>query len=173
MCYEWDGIKPDIVAMGKAMSGGTMPVSAVACNDDIMLTIKPGEHGSTYGGNPLAMHVSKVAIQTLMEEGMIENSLKMGDLLQNSLKQLKSPLIKSVRGKGLFVGLEVVDDAKINGDDLAYALMKRGLVTKSTHGYTIRLAPALVIKEQEILASTKIIAEALGDVEKLNNERTK
>jgi len=81
MCYEWDGIKPDIVAMGKAMSGGTMPVSAVACNDDIMLTIKPGEHGSTYGGNPLAMHVSKVAIQTLMEEGMIENSLKMGDLL--------------------------------------------------------------------------------------------
>jgi ornithine--oxo-acid transaminase len=80
MAYEWDNAKPDILAVGKALSGGMMPASAAFCNDDIMMNIKPGDHGSTYGGNPLAMCVSKVAIQTLIEEGMIENSQKMGEI---------------------------------------------------------------------------------------------
>jgi ornithine--oxo-acid transaminase len=85
MAYDWEGIKPDIVTVGKALSGGFMPVSAAFCNDNIMMNIKPGEHGSTYGGNPLAMHVSKVAIQTLVEEGMIENAAKMGDIMATRL----------------------------------------------------------------------------------------
>ena len=104
MAYEWEGIKPDIVTVGKALSGGFMPVSAAFCNDNIMLNIKPGEHGSTYGGNPLAMVVSKVAIQTLVEDGMIENAAKMGDLMTARLQEIaeKSPLILEQRGIGLF-----------------------------------------------------------------------
>lgn len=93
MAYEWDNAQPDILAVGKALSGGMMPVSAAFCNDNIMMNIKPGDHGSTYGGNPLAMRVSKVAIQTLVEEGMIENSLKMGEIFQDELSKIKSPLI--------------------------------------------------------------------------------
>jgi ornithine--oxo-acid transaminase len=107
MAYEWDDAKPDILAVGKALSGGMMPASAAFCNDDIMMNIKPGDHGSTYGGNPLAMRVSKVAIQTLVEEGMIENSFKMGEIFQDELSKIKSPLIKEVRGKGLFRSIEI------------------------------------------------------------------
>jgi ornithine--oxo-acid transaminase len=103
---------------------------------------------------------------------MVENSLRMGDLLVNTLKNLKSPLIKSVRGKGLFIGLELMNDSKVDGDDLAYALMKRGFLTKSTHGYTVRLAPALTINETEILACSKIVADAIGDMEQLNKTRS-
>lgn len=95
MAYQWEpNVKPDILVVGKALSGGFMPVSGAFCNDDIMLNVKPGEHGSTYGGNPLAMAVSKVAIQTLVEEGMPENALKMGDILRDELAKIKSPVIK-------------------------------------------------------------------------------
>lgn len=104
MAYDWEGIKPDIVTVGKALSGGFMPVSAAFCNDNIMMNIKPGEHGSTYGGNPLAMAVSKVAIQTLVEEGMVENAQKMGDLMNERLQEIasKSSIILEARGIGLF-----------------------------------------------------------------------
>lgn len=104
MAYDWEGVKPDIVTVGKALSGGFMPVSAAFCNDNIMMNIKPGEHGSTYGGNPLAMAVSKVAIQTLVEEGMIENAAKMGEIMATRLKEIahKSPILFEQRGIGLF-----------------------------------------------------------------------
>ena len=94
MAYDWEGIKPDIVSVGKALSGGTMPVSAAFCNDDVMMNIKPGDHGSTYGGNPLAMAVSRAAIKTLVEEGMVENAAKMGEVLGANLSTIKSPVIK-------------------------------------------------------------------------------
>lgn len=104
MAYEHEGIKPDILIVGKAISGGFMPVSAAFCNDKIMLNIHPGEHGSTYGGNPLAMHVSRVAIQTLIEEGMVENAAKMGQILGEKLQYLAQnrSLILESRGIGLF-----------------------------------------------------------------------
>jgi ornithine--oxo-acid transaminase len=122
MAYNWDGIKPDLVAVGKATSGGVSPVSGVFCNDKIMLTIKPGEHGSTFGGNPFGMHIAKVAIQALVEEGMPENALKIGNILQDKLGGLKSRLVKEVRGKGLFLGLELIQNARVDGNDLALAL---------------------------------------------------
>lgn len=107
MAYEHFGIKPDILTVGKALSGGILPVSAAFANDKVMLTIKPGEHGSTYGGNPLGMHVAKVAIQILVEEGMIENSAKMGEIFANEIQDIKSGLIADRRGVGLFRAIEI------------------------------------------------------------------
>lgn len=148
MCYEWDGIKPDIVSVGKALSGGMMPVSGAFANNEIMDLIKPGEHGSTYGGNPLAMAVAKTSIEVLLEEKMVENSLKMGEILLNSIKDLKHRYVKEVRGRGLFVGIELKEGIHIDGNDLAYAMMKRGILTKATHDSTVRLAPCLTINEK-------------------------
>lgn len=151
MAYEYEqNAKPDILVVGKALSGGMMPVSGAFCNDDIMLNIKPGEHGSTYGGNPLAMAVSRAAIQTLVEEGMPENAAKMGEIFKEELSKIKSSIISDQRGRGLFRAIEVNRDSRVNGNDLAYILMKLGLLTKATHDYSLRLAPALVIKEQEV-----------------------
>ncbi len=124
-----------------------MPVSGAFCNDDIMLNIKPGEHGSTYGGNPLAMAVSRAAIQTLVEEEMPENAGKMGEIFKEELSKIKSSIISDQRGRGLFRAIDVNRDSRVNGSDLAYILMKLGLLTKATHDYSLRLAPALVIKE--------------------------
>ena len=174
MAHHWEeGVKPDIIAVGKALSGGTMPVSAAFADDHIMLLINPGDHGSTYGGNPLGMAVARVAIQTLLEEKMVENAVAMGDLLHDQLSSIKSSLIKETRGRGLFRAIETVHDARVKGDDLASILMKKGLLTKATHDYTIRLAPALIIKEHEIMEAAKIIKEGVKELEKLNNERSK
>ena len=151
MAYEYEqNAKPDILVVGKALSGGVMPVSGAFCNDDIMLNIKPGEHGSTYGGNPLAMAVSRAAIQTLVEEGMPENAAKMGEIFKDELSKIKSSIISDQRGRGLFRAIDVNRDSRVNGNDLAYILMKLGLLTKATHEYSLRLAPALVIKEEEV-----------------------
>ena len=171
MCYEWEGVKPDILCVGKALSGGTMPASAVFANDEIMLVIKPGEHGSTYGGNPLAMAVSRTAIQVLLEENMVENSLKMGEILADYLGQLNTGLIKEVRGRGLFRSIELTRDSKVDGHDLAYALKNNGLLTKATHNYTLRLAPALTATEKEITEACKKIKKGFIAIEKLNRER--
>ena len=122
-----------------------MPVSGAFCDDHIMLNVKPGEHGSTYGGNPLAMATARAAIKTLVEEGMPENAFKMGEVLGNELSSIKSPLIKDTRGRGLFRAIEVSSESRVNGNDLAYILMKLGLLTKATHDYSLRLAPSLVI----------------------------
>lgn len=173
MAYDYEGVKPDILAVGKALSGGTMAVSASFCNDDIMMNIKPGDHGSTYGGNPLGMAVARVAIQTLIEERMVENSAAMGEILQEQLEQIKSPLIKETRGRGLFRAIELVHDSKVKGDDLAYILMKMGLLTKASHDYSLRLAPALIIKEKEVIEAANIIKEGVKELEKLNQERSK
>lgn len=172
MAHDWEGVKPDILSVGKALSGGTMAVSAAFCNDEIMMNIKPGDHGSTYGGNPLAMAVARVAIQTMIEEKMPENALAMGEILGNELAKIKSPLIKECRGRGLFWAIEVNSGLKVNGNDFAYVLMKHGLLTKATHDYSLRLAPALIIKENEVVEAAKIIADGVKDLEKLNKERS-
>ncbi len=171
MCTDFDGIKPDMWSVGKALSGGMMPVSAVLGNDDIIMEVKPGEHGSTYGGNPLACAVSKRAIEVLIEEGMVENSREMGQLFKEELEDICSPLIKEVRGRGLFVSIELHPDSKVDGHDLTYKLMENGLLTKATHTYTVRFAPALVINEKEVIKASKIIKKSIKQIEKLNKER--
>ena len=148
-----------------------MPVSATLANDDVMLTIKPGEHGSTYGGYHLGMAVAKTAVQVLIEEGMVENSLVMGRILEEKLAKIKSPLIADQRGKGLFRAIEFVKDAKIDGNDFAAELIKNGMITRVSHNYVVRLCPPLVIKEKEILTAVGKITNAIKQLEKLSKER--
>lgn len=135
MCVDWEGVRPDILVMGKSMSGGMLPVSGCVADDFIMKHIGPGDHGSTYGGNPLAMATSLAAVKTLVEEGMIENSARLGPIFKSELEKIKSPLIKEVRGRGLFVGLEIKtgEGISVTGVHLAKILAKHGLLTKATH----------------------------------------
>ena len=160
-CYEWDGIKPDLVILGKALAGGIMPVSAVLGNDDIMLNIHPGEHGSTYGGNPLAAEVAITSVKVLLEEKMIENSLNMGEYFRKQLGEIKSPLIKVIRGRGLFNAMEITQGSW----QFCLNMLKNGMLTKPTHGNTIRFSPPLIITKAQIDESIKIIAKSLSELE--------
>lgn len=147
---EHEEVRPDILVMGKSMSGGMLPVSGCLADKFIMDEIKPGDHGSTYGGNPLGMAVAKAAVSTIVEEGLVENSARMGELLKSELKNLDQSLFCDIRGRGLFVGVEIKADVNVDGNEFAKILAKHGLLTKATHDSTIRLAPPLVITEQEI-----------------------
>ena len=156
--HDLGDAKPDIVTLGKAISGGVTPVSGILADDFIMNTIKPGDHGSTYGGNPLGMAVAKVAVRAIVEEGMVENSQAMGKVLHRNLASMSSPLIKEVRSRGLFCGMEFRGDLPVNGNHFAKILMKNGLVTKATHESTVRFAPALVVNEDEINQACEIVS---------------
>ena len=157
-------VKPDILILGKAMSGGVFPVSAVLANDEIMLTIKPGEHGSTYGGNPLACAVAKAALQVVLDENLAENADKMGKLFRQGLNEIatRNKLITLVRGRGLLNAI-VVDTSE--SSDLAWniclSFRDNGLLAKPTHGNKIRLAPPLVITESQIHECLAIIEKSL------------
>lgn len=148
-CYNWEGINPDVLIVGKALGGGIMPISAVLANKDIMGVFTPGEHGSTFGGNPLACEIAIAAMDVLIEDKLIDRSNEMGEYFMTKLKTLTSPLIKEVRGKGLLIGLELKKEA---GGARKYCeeLMKLGLLCKETHDNVIRFAPPLVITKQEI-----------------------
>ncbi|MEO5650994.1 MAG: ornithine--oxo-acid transaminase [Ginsengibacter sp.] len=161
LCCDHEKVRPDILILGKALSGGTMPVSAVLADDEIMLTIKPGEHGSTYGGNPLACTVAITSLEVLKEENLAENAEVLGKLLRDELRKLNSPHIKLVRGKGLLNAI-IIDHAKEDAAwDLCIELMKNGLIAKPTHGDIIRFAPPLIINKDEILDCVKIIEKSL------------
>jgi ornithine--oxo-acid transaminase len=161
LACDHEKVKPDILILGKALSGGTLPVSAVLCNDDIMLNIKPGEHGSTYGGNPLACAVAITSLQVLQEEQMAENAEKMGNILRSSLTNLHSPFIATIRGKGLLNAI-VIDHSNPNAAwDLCLALKENGVLAKPTHGNKIRFAPPLIITEEQIKESVEIIHRSL------------
>lgn len=159
-----ENVQPDMLILGKALSGGTMPVSAVLCNDDIMLTIKPGEHGSTFGGNPLACAVAMASLQVLVEEKLPENAEAMGIIFRERLKDIqeKSGYIHLYRGKGLLNAI-VLDPAyeKINAWGLCLDFAANGLLAKPTHGHIIRLAPPLVINEQQIHECADIIEQSV------------
>ncbi len=144
LAEEHDGIEADLTLVGKALSGGCYPISAVLSNNEVMSVLQPGEHGSTFGGNPLACAVARTAIRVLVEEGMIENAERVGDYFLQELQKLKNPLIKEVRGKGLLIGLELMSEA---GGARHYCekLMEEGLLCKETHDNIIRFAPPLVI----------------------------
>ncbi|KAK9456275.1 pyridoxal phosphate-dependent transferase [Dipodascopsis uninucleata] len=166
MCYEHYGIKPDIVLLGKAISGGMYPVSAVLSSRNIMLCIAPGTHGSTYGGNPLGCAVSMAALQVVLDENLVERSRVLGERFRTSLKKLEGGVVKEVRGKGLLNAI-VIDTSKTNSRtawDLCLLLKSRGLLTKPTHENIIRLAPPLVISKEDLDKGIDLIKQAVQDL---------
>lgn len=172
LCHEWSGIKPDMVLLGKAISGGMYPVSAVLGRKDVMLTVEPGTHGSTYGGNPLGCAVAIRALEVVQEENLVERAERLGQVFRQGLKDLNSPMIKIVRGKGLLNAI-VIDESKTNGHsawDLCMSLKAKGLLAKPTHQNIIRLAPPLVITEEEVQKALSIIGEAIKELPELKGE---
>lgn len=161
LCCDHENVRPDILILGKALSGGTMPVSAVLADDYIMLTIKPGEHGSTYGGNPLASSIAIAALEVLKEENLAENAEELGNLFREELKKLNSPHIEKIRGKGLLNAIIIKDKSENAGWKLCVELKENGLLAKPTHGDKIRFAPPLIITKDQILDCVTIIEKSL------------
>lgn len=146
LASDWENVDPDIIILGKALGGGVFPISCVVANEDILGVFNPGSHGSTFGGNPLACAVSIAALDVLVEENLAEKSLELGNYLQEQLRKINNPIIKEVRGKGLFIGMELTESAR----PYCEALMDEGLLCKETHENVIRFAPPLVITKEEI-----------------------
>lgn len=166
--FQHDDIKPDGLMLGKALGGGMLPVSLFLGRSDLIDVMTPHSHGSTFGGNELACNVAKTALDVLVEENLTENSARMGEYLLEKLQTLNSPLIKEVRGKGLFLGIEI-DTDKVKARDLAIALMRNGLLSKETHGVVIRLAPPLIINQLQIDESFSIIQKTFRELEATNS----
>ena len=162
--WEHEGVKPDAIILGKTLGGGILPISAFLGRKDVMDVFDPDSHGSTFGGNPLACAVAIEALNILEDEGMIENSAKMGAYFLEQLNNIKSPLIKEVRGLGLWAGLEL-DPAYISGREFCLRLMKKGILTKETHKTTLRFSPPLTIKQKEIDWALEKITEVAKEVE--------
>ncbi len=169
LACDHENVRPDILLLGKALSGGILPVSAVLCDNEIMMTIKPGEHGSTYGGNPLACKVAMTALQVLKDEKMAENAEAMGKLLRSELEKLQSPHIKTIRGKGLLNAIVIQHSNPEAAWELCLALKenaslpdRQGLLCKTTHGDKIRFSPPLIITKEQILECVGIIGKSLA-----------
>lgn len=160
-CFQHEGIRPDIVVIGKALGGGCVPISGILADDEVMGVFKPGDHGSTFGGNPLACAVARSALRVLLEEGMIENSERLGDYFLQQLRGLASPHVKEVRGKGLWIGVELHASAG-GARRFCEALQRQGLLCKETHLNIIRFAPPLVITRAEIDWAMERIAKVLA-----------
>jgi len=164
LACDHENVRPDILILGKALSGGVLPVSAILADNEIMMTIKPGEHGSTYGGNPLACAVAMSALSVLKNEKMAENAHEMGVLLRSELNNLQSPYIKTIRGKGLLNAIVINHHNREAAWDLCLILKEKGLLAKPTHGDKIRFAPPLIINKEQIIESVQIIASGLRDL---------
>ncbi|KAI1280909.1 Ornithine aminotransferase, mitochondrial [Halotydeus destructor] len=165
LACDHENVKPDLVCLGKALSGGVYPVSGVLANDEVMLVIKPGEHGSTYGGNPLAAKVAVAALQVLSEENLIENAQVMGDLMRQGLRhELSEDLVPVIRGKGLLNAIVV--DKKLDAWQICLKLKENGLLAKPTHGDKIRFAPPLVINKDQLEECVSIIAKTIREMVK-------
>jgi len=162
LACDHEDVRPDILILGKALSGGTMPVSAVLADDQIMMTLKPGQHGSTYGGNPLACKVAMTALTVLKEENMAENAGAMGNLLRKELNNLNSKYISVIRGKGLLNAIVIDHPGKEAAWQLCMRLKENGLLAKPTHGDKIRFAPPLIINREQILECVDIIRKSLS-----------
>jgi ornithine--oxo-acid transaminase len=192
LCYQWAGIKPDMVLLGKALSGGMYPVSCVLGRRDVMLTIEPGTHGSTYGGNPLGCAVAIRALEIVRDEKMVERAEKLGQKFRDGLRDLNNPMISTIRGKGLLNAI-VIDESKTNGHgawDLCMLMKTKGLLVgravkiahlkgneiadgskaKPTHQNIIRLAPPLVITEEEIDKAIYIIKSSIEELSTLKGK---
>jgi len=164
LASDHEGIKPDGVLLGKALGGGLIPVSVFLTRKDVMDVITPGDHGSTFGGNPLAAAVGMAAIDALLDDGLIQNAASQGDYLIQQLKKIKSPLIEEVRGKGLLVGVSI-NPRYYSARDLCLRLMKKGVLSKETHKTVIRLAPPLLITREQLDTVINAISETLTEIE--------
>ena len=164
LATDYEDAKPDILILGKALSGGVLPVSAVLADDDVMMCIKPGEHGSTFGGNPMACVVAKAALEVVKEEGLEENAFKLGELFRSEMNKIaaENDLIKGVRGKGLLNAI-LINDSEDSSTawDMCIKMKENGLLAKPTHGNIIRFAPPLVITEDEIRTCVAIIRKTI------------
>ena len=193
LCHEWSGIKPDLVLLGKAISGGMYPVSCVLGSKDVMLTIEPGTHGSTYGGNPLGCAVAIRALEIVRDENMVSRAQELGVFFRSGIEKMNNPMIKTVRGKGLFNAV-VIDETKTGGHsawDLCMLMKEKGLLVgralkiahlksnedadvlkaKPTHQNIIRLTPPLVITKEEILKALTIIDDAMKELPSLEGRK--
>jgi len=164
LACDHENVRPDILILGKALSGGVLPISAVLCDDEIMMTIKPGEHGSTYGGNPLACKVAIAALEVIREENLMDNAEMMGNLLRKELAKLNSPFIETIRGKGLLNAIIIKHANAEAANDLCLSLKENGLLAKPTHGDKIRFAPPLIITKEQILECVRIIEKCLAQL---------
>jgi ornithine--oxo-acid transaminase len=162
--YEHEGVRPDVVIVGKALSGGFYPVSGILADDAVMGVFQPGEHGSTYGGNPMAAAVGRAALRALVDERMVENSAEMGEYFLNRLKTIRSKHLKEVRGIGLWIGIELHKEAG-GARRFCEALQHEGLLCKETHDHVIRIAPPLIIKKDEIDWAVERLAKVLTTLE--------
>jgi len=149
LAEEHEEIESDLTLIGKALSGGFYPISAVLSNTEVMDVLKPGEHGSTFGGNPLACAIARTALKVLVEEGMVENAARMGDVFLEGLRKIRNPLIREVRGRGLLMAMELLPEAG-GARQYCYKLRDKGLLCKETHDNTIRFAPPLIITRDEV-----------------------
>jgi ornithine--oxo-acid transaminase len=164
--YEHESIHPDAIVLGKALGGGLLPVSLFLARNEVMDVFKPGDHGSTFGGNPLAAAVGHAALEVLIEEQLTELALKMGAYFQEQLRTISSPLIKDIRGRGLLIGLEI--DKRYPAHDICLKLLKHGLLTKETHHTVIRFAPPLMITKEQIDQAIKALKEVFAEVGSLH-----
>jgi ornithine--oxo-acid transaminase len=161
LAEEHEGIEADVTLIGKALSGGFYPVSAVLSNSEVLGVLKPGQHGSTFGGNPLACAVARAALKVLTEEGMIENAAEMGDYFMEGLRSIRSNIVHDVRGRGLMMAVELEPEAG-GARQYCYALKEQGLLAKDTHDHTIRLAPPLVITREQVDWAVERIEKVLA-----------
>lgn len=162
LACDYENVHPDILILGKALSGGVTPVSAVLANDEIMLTIAPGEHGSTYGGNPLAAAVGIAALEVVRDEKLSENAFAMGELFRSEMERIDNPMIKQVRGKGLLNAVVTEPRGDKTAWDLCLALKENGLIAKPTHEHIIRFTPPLVITHDQMIEAIHIIRDTFA-----------
>lgn len=165
LACDHEGVHPDILILGKALSGGVLPVSAVLADDDIMLTIKPGEHGSTFGGNPVAAKVAIAALDVVKEEKLAENAEKLGEIFRNEFRNIESGMIKKVRGKGLLNAVVIAPKSGKEAWDVCLAMKEYGVIAKPTHGDIIRFAPPLTITEEQLRDAMERIKKAFREFE--------
>ncbi len=171
LACDYENVHPDILILGKALSGGVLPVSAVLASNEIMLTLKPGEHGSTFGGNPLACAVAKAAVQVLIDEKLAERAMRLGEVFRSEILALNSPIVEKVRGRGLLNAIVIKPHGKnakgepLTGYDVAHDLVHYGVLAKQTHVHTIRFAPPLVISDEEMARGIDAIKKVLRDHE--------
>lgn len=164
LACDYEDVHPDMLILGKALSGGVTPVSAVLANDDIMLTIAPGEHGSTYGGNPLAARVGMAALEVMRDERLSDNAYEMGALFRSEINKINNPMIKSVRGKGLLNAVVTEPRDGLSAWDICLALKENGLIAKPTHEHIIRFTPPLIITEEQMMEAVHIIKQTFASV---------
>jgi ornithine--oxo-acid transaminase len=165
LACDHEGVKPDGLVLGKALGGGLLPVSAFLAREDVMAVFRPGDHGSTFGGNPLAAAVGLETLNVLVDERLPERAAELGARLMAALAAIRSPLVQDVRGKGLLVGVEI-DPARATARRVVEGLLARGVLSRDTHGTVVRFAPPLVIERDDLESAVDALRDALDEIER-------